>query len=466
MEISQASMSLSRLQRSLATVIDKHKVLRTCLAFDENELQLRQEILPSSLITMTFTTTDDEQHLHELFHNEETNAALFDLSDGRVFRCHIIRKSISSDNDLLTSGNILIFNFHHAAFDGSSIDIFFRDLQRAYTTDNTLEPCALDYIDYSVYEKQINMDEAKDFWKGHMDGFTNNLLQLPYDRIPRDNNTRSGHGLTVSFDLSQDIVDRILTYIVENDTTLFQFGLSVFYAYLFKLTQETDLCVLSVSANRPRPELQDIVGFFVNTLPHRLSIDPYFNFRRLIQRVKELVLTTLPYAHLHYQDIISNMGTNILQTMFLIEAEHDDVITLDSYTSLRPLAFMITDPQSIAKFDLTCSLYLQSRVRSITVRFNVSTDLFDMDTALLMANRLECLFSQLFLSSVSPIFQFSLLLSREIELLHQLNNGNKLCMSNPLPIHHRFGYQTQKHPQKVALILDDQCLTYAEQLSA
>ena len=39
-------------------------------------------------------------------------------------------------------------------------------------------------------------------------------------------------------------------------------------------------------------------------------------------------------------------------------------------------------------------------------------------------------------------------------------------MSNPLPIHHRFGYQTQKHPQKVALILDDQCLTYAEQLSA
>jgi non-ribosomal peptide synthetase component F len=81
-----------------------------------------------------------------------------------------------------------------------------------------------------------------------------------------------------------------------------------------------------------------------------------------------------------------------------------------------------------------------------------------------MARRFECLLTQL-LTYSSSISHLSLILSDEIELLHQLNTGDELLQSmHPVPIHHQFVLRTQEHPQKVALILDNQSLTYAELL--
>ncbi|CAF3436816.1 unnamed protein product, partial [Rotaria sp. Silwood2] len=187
--------------------------------------------------------------IEKILYDEETNPNLFDLNEGKVFRCHILRRSTSTDEDVLLISDIIIFSFHHIAFDGASIDIFFEDLQKAYSTDKSL-PCPLfDYIDYSIHEKDMKMDEAKDFWKEHLNGFSNTYLSLPYDRLLDNSNIRTGHGSTVNFELSMDLVDQMLDYMAECETTLFQVGLAAFYTFLFKFTQQTDLCVLTVSAN-------------------------------------------------------------------------------------------------------------------------------------------------------------------------------------------------------------------------
>ena len=109
----------------------------------------------------------------------------------------------------------------------------------------------------------MKMDEAKVFWKEHFDGFVNRPLSLPYDVSPLEKLVRSGRGSTISLDLSSNVVDGIFTSMCANERTLFQLGLSTFYAFLFKLTEEMDLCVLTVSANRGRSELEDLIGFFV-----------------------------------------------------------------------------------------------------------------------------------------------------------------------------------------------------------
>ena len=105
------------------------------------------------------------------------------------------------------------------------------------------------------------------------------------------------------FDLRRDLVEQIFKHITDSDTTLFQVGLAAFFTFLFKLTQQTDEGVLTVSANRPRAELQQILGFFPNTLPQRVLIDPRSTFVELVKDVEECSLASLPHAHFPFQEM-------------------------------------------------------------------------------------------------------------------------------------------------------------------
>ena len=461
LEIVHGSISLARLHRALQTIVEKHKVLRTRLMFNEEENDLRQEIIETSPFEFILTTVTSDKQLDQIILDEETNSELFDLSEGRVFRCHAIRRSINSTEDLLMSSDTLIFNFHHVAFDGESTDLFFEDLRTAYSTEKSLQASVFDYIDYSQHEKEMNFDEAKTFWKRQLDEFTSSQLPLPYDHLHKE---RSGRGSTIHFDLSRNVVDRMLTYIEQGEVTLFQVGLASFFTFLFKLTEERDLCVLTVSANRRRIELQKIIGVFVNTLPHRLTIDPHKTFSHLLECVKELVLATIPHAHLPFQDIISGTNATSVQTLFDVETQHQDGLVIDCDTLLRPFGSASTDPESVAKFDLSCSLSHHVPTRSISLSFNASTDLFESTAVERMARRFECLLEQIFSSSTPiPVCEFSLLLPNEVDLVRQLSDGDPLVLPEDLlSIHEQFVSRAKEHPQKLSLILDEQSLNYAE----
>ena len=147
LDIVQGSISLRRLHRALGAIIKKHEALRTRLVFNENEL--RQEILEYASTNIISTTVNSEKPLDQILYDEETNETFFDPSEGRVFRCHAIRRSINSNEDLLMPSDVVIFNFHHIAFDGESVDLFCEDLRIAYSTDQSLKPSIFDYIDYS-----------------------------------------------------------------------------------------------------------------------------------------------------------------------------------------------------------------------------------------------------------------------------------------------------------------------------
>jgi non-ribosomal peptide synthetase component F len=252
----------------------------------------------------------------------------------------------------------------------------------------------------------------------------------------------------------------------EHVMTVFQIGLGAFYAFLFKLTQEEDLCVLTVSANRYRTELENMIGFFVNTVPHRLNVDSEWTCRALMDHVKELMLVTLPHTHLPYQEIVSRLSTTVLQALFIVETHHENETLLSSDIALCPLGSKTIDCETVAKFDLTCSLLYDISTRSMKVSLDASSDLFDLETVESIACRFHLLLNQLFSFPPSTrICEFSLLLPHEIQLLHHLSNQENInASSNISPIHQKFASQAEEHPQKLAVILDDQSLTYAEVL--
>jgi hypothetical protein len=113
---------------------------------------------PFTFIESTFDT--DEQ-LIDIMHKEKRNSQFFNLAEGLVFRCHLVHHKQISSNDLLTDKDAIIFNFHHALFDFPSKNLFLRDLDEAYKTNQLSgdDDSVLRYLDckceYSLFFIEI-----------------------------------------------------------------------------------------------------------------------------------------------------------------------------------------------------------------------------------------------------------------------------------------------------------------------
>ena len=153
------TLSIKRFHHALHLIVHKHLALRTSLIFDTNNNQLIQRINhphhhsddnnKHQLFAFIQSTFDTNQQLPHIMHNEKSNAQLFDLAQGLVFRCHLVHHKELPNNDLLRHEDAIIFNFHHAAFDFPSMNIFLDDLHQAYTTQQlpTDDHTTLRYLD-------------------------------------------------------------------------------------------------------------------------------------------------------------------------------------------------------------------------------------------------------------------------------------------------------------------------------
>lgn len=152
----QSSVSIESLRRSLRQMTAKHAILRTCLRFDSVDGNLSQYVQLNDIqdwFILNVSVIDDDNQVQTILNDEITNRNHFDWNQGRVFRCHVIcrRSSTTHNIDTILAGDWIIFNFHHAAFDGESEQIFLDDLQEIYShgerySDND-DQTTMQYID-------------------------------------------------------------------------------------------------------------------------------------------------------------------------------------------------------------------------------------------------------------------------------------------------------------------------------
>ena len=133
------TLSIEQLRQALEQVVIKHQSLHTSLVFNTDKNVLTQRVTDlndnnNKLFVFIESTFETNEQLNDIMYNEKCNSQLFDLSQGLVFRCHLVYHKQISSNDLLTDKDALIFNFHHALFDFPSMNVFLHDLNQAYTT--------------------------------------------------------------------------------------------------------------------------------------------------------------------------------------------------------------------------------------------------------------------------------------------------------------------------------------------
>ncbi|CAF4103696.1 unnamed protein product, partial [Adineta steineri] len=472
------TLSVEQFRHALQLVVNKHESLHTSLIYDSNKNLLMQRVLTqqdinNDMFTINESTYETNEQLNAIFENEKYNPQLFDLVQGLVFRCHIIYyKQISSDN-ILSDKDIIIFSFHHAFFDYPSMNIFLHDLDHFYKTrqltndDNT----TLRYIDYAVIERQMSMTGASMFWLDALhDCKLDQSLSLPFDRYRLINEHRTHHTTSVSFDFGLDLSHHFLLYTLSNNIKHEHLALATYFIFLFKLTNgEKDLCTSMSVDNRYRDELKSIIGLFENIIPLRCQLNPAWSLSQFIENVREITTNSMKYSYFPLQRILSQ-HSNVSKPAFLdISFEF-----LSSMTTIDNKLIMIGDSQLcsipfiINIDDFSLLIQHDRNINQLSCTINASLDLFNVETIDKISQRFHSILNQLFTSVDNQmnksIYEISLTLSNERLLMQSLNN-TQVSFAYPVTcIHHEFVCQVMKHPQKLAVELDEQSLTYAELL--
>ncbi|CAF1382965.1 unnamed protein product, partial [Adineta steineri] len=487
---SDHTLSIKQLDHALHLTVNKHHSLHTSLYFDIEKNLLMQRVIThedknnkNNIFSIIETTYETDEQLNELLHDEKRNPHLFDLAQGLVFRCHTIYHKQISSNHLASDKDLLIFNFHHALFDFPSMNIFLRDLNQAYTTDQIItdDNTNLRYLDYAVIEQQMLMTGASMFW---LDALHNckldQSLSLPFDRYRLSNEHRTGRGTSIYFDFGQDLSHDFLTYASSNNISLEHLALAIYFIFLCKLTNgQTDICLaMNINNSRYRDELKSIIGLFENVIPLRCQLDPHWCLHQLLKHIREITTNSMKYSYFPLQRILEQQpnisGPVFLDTSFEFLSstrrdEDNEIIIGDSRFSLLPYSIKISEDEIMSKFDFIVSFQHDLHLNEFSCTIDASLDLFNAETICITAQRFHSMLYELSASVIDneinkPIYELSLTLSNEQYLMQSLNNTQISFSSRRTCIHHEFVYQVMKHPQKLAVELDEQSLTYCELL--
>jgi hypothetical protein len=417
---------------------------------NDHQSKLIQCIRPltsiDEIVIESWIKNDDD--LFEIIAHEETNRFHLDASKGRVFRCHVVRYADRNSDD------VLIFKFHHLVFDGTSETLFFNDLNEAYMTGQlpTVRDETFTYLDYALWERTLDMSNALLFWKENLRD--HQTFELPYDRR-LSTKARTGRGSTV---VLQDFHgDALLTYAGRQEVTLFQLCLAIYYTFLFKLTGSRDLIVGGLVANRMQPGLDSIIGMFVNLVPYRFQIEPQETVQELVKRVQHLCHDVVSHAYMPFQSISKLIEMeNGISTIIDIETIQDRY-SLDTNLELVQMNL----PIRVTQFDLSLSFKHDLSRNVIYCSFDYSTDVFDSSTIETLAKRFHSLITQILCDDQRSIYEFSLLLEDEQQILRDLNPTTPTARKTDC-IHWAFARKAQEHPQKIGIMMEDQSLSYGE----
>jgi len=443
--IKHGSMSIARIRSAITATLERHTILRTAVYFNEENGRLEQAVQPIMKdLNYSFQVTcgaKSPEEIDTLIVTEFTTH-FAQLDRGLVVRCHLIKMDVD-DMENLNADDLIIFVFHHIAFDMGSAGPFIDTFTQAYDLAEPLGS-TLQYIDYALYEhtqivdpaSNSKMNQARRFWSMVMNGYDWNTKYSLFIDSTKNTNMRSGRGHAISFALESDLVHAQIQCAMSNDVSMFQLGLSCFFAFLYRLynSQTDDFCVTSPISNRLLPETKTMIGMFVNLLSYRIKIDHTESFITLMLRVRQLCIDVLEHAQLPYQEIIGNVS-NSSSTKIPFHFQYESTVSSVTYGSKRDFktkdAILQGYPgrnwshsNGTALNDLSLIMIHNYHDQTTYFIFEYSTDLYDDAMIHLIARRFQHFLLQIFSSNVEmmqlnqslkPISKLSVLLPEDAE---------------------------------------------------
>jgi amino acid adenylation domain-containing protein len=450
------------LEQTLNEIVQRHEILRTNLTIvDGKPVQVihpfSDDNAQLSIIHLQHLSIEEQNREVQRFLKEDAQTP-FDLSQDALFRTTLLQKDVES--------HILVLNMHHIISDGWSINILVHELSTIYEfflqgKPSPLPPLRIQYADFAQWQRQWftreRLEKQLNYWKQQLEGAPSRLA-LPTDH-PRPP-VQTFQGTSELLQLSSELTEPLKNLSLKSGTTLFMTLLSAFAILLSRYTAMDDIVIGFPSANRIHSQLEPLIGFFVNALPLRIDLKGNPQFDTLLQTVKRITLEAYANQDIPFEKLVEeleperNMSYSpLFQVAFVFQKTPLEKFVFSPGLTMTPLI----QYSVMAKFDIT--LYIHETSHGLLGILEYNTDLFERATIKRMIGHFQTLIESILANPQQPIHQLPLLTTAEYQ---QLLAWNDTATDYPQDqcIHQLFETQVEKKTDAIALVFENQQLTY------
>ena len=458
----KGDLNVVALEQSFNEIIRRHEVLRTVFKSEDGNPQ--QVVLPHLAIKIPLFDLRELRSVEErrsearrMFTKEAQRP--FDLATGPLVRITLLQ--------LAEDEYVLLRAIHHIVCDGWSVGVLFHELSEIYEALSTGQPSPLadlptQYGDYAKWQRQWFQDERLDsqlsYWKEQLDNIT--TLQLPTDRPRRT--ALAIRGARRFFAFSDKLSSDLKKLSREYGATLFMTLLAAFQTLLHRYSNQTDIVIGSPVAGRTRKEFDELIGFFLNMLVLRLDLSADPTFAETIARARKVCLEALSHQELPFEKLVEELhpDRNLSHNpLFQVSFAFQNTPRFPPQLTGVEVEELEVDA-GIARFDL--HLFMEEMDGHLQGYCDYDSNLFNADTIERLLGHFQTLLQGVVADPNQRISDLPLLTQAEKQQL--LVECNQTTRDYPKAhcIHQLFEEQVEKTPHAIAVVFEDQQLTYRE----
>ncbi|MBD1937334.1 non-ribosomal peptide synthetase [Microcoleus sp. FACHB-68] len=458
------TLDLAALQQTFNEIVRRHETLRT--TFITIEGQPMQAIAPCLNVSIAIAPL---QHLpateRETAAQRRVKAEFerpFNLTAGPLIRVTLLQMDAAE--------SLLMLNLHHIVADGWSMGVLIREIGTLYSAfaakdaelshSPALPELPIQYADFAEWQREWLRESVQEtqlaYWRRQLDGI--GVLNLPTDRPrPAVPTYRGAKQLWV---LPPALSEALEALSSRQGVTLFITLLAAFQTLLYRYTGTEDIAVGSPIAGRNRSEIESLIGFFVNSLVLRTNLSGNPTFLELLSRVKEVALGAYAHQDLPFEKLVEELHPErdlsrnpLFQIAFSLQNTPVEALELPGL-NLKLFEF---DPGT-AKLDL--EFHLWQDLEGLKGQVVYSTDLFEATTISRMLGHFQVVLENIIIDPEQRIGYLQILTAPEKNQIFGYFNQN--IFKNQECFHHLFEGQVKQSPEAVAVVFENQSLTYHE----
>ena len=440
-------LDIEKIKKVFSRILKRHSILRTRFIFKDNDI--RQQVESN----VDFETP--------VFYNKKDEIKNIVMNFSKPFNLEkepLIRMEVHYIDNKET---LVLMDAHHIIMDGISLNNFIIEFERLYNGDN-LKNIPIQYKDYSVWEEKYNesddIKEKEDYWVNKFKNSEFEQLNLPYDY--KATALRSYNGDRVTNIIDEKKFRKIERYAKKIGVSPYMFFISVFYILLYKYTGQSEIILGSPIANRDKNEMKRMVGMFVNNIVTKANINSEETFQNFLNEMREQILDDISHQPYPFDMLVKRLGIKtdnsrnpLFDVMFTYQNNQENILKLDNTETQ-----IVEINNNIAKFNLS----LEIKPKSHTINIEYCTDLFKKET-------IERLFEH-YINAIDFIMNDVNAKIKDIEIISNTEknkilyefNDTKMEYPKDKTITELFEEQVEKTPNDVAVVFEDNKLTYKE----
>ncbi len=474
------NLNINALEKSLQTVIQRHETLRTI--FFQHKNGIFQKVLSNPQFKLVIN------NLHTIIKNnqqEKLNALIYQE----------LRKPFNLSNDLMLRANVYylgekhyIFNIilHHIAGDGWSLGVLTEEINQLYNAyinnqPSPLPELPLQYADFSLWQKNwyqgINLKSQLSYWRDKFKG------ELPVLNFPTDYPRppiETFKGSIYPFNISSEFVSKLKQLSEQLNVTLYMVLLTVLNILLFRFTGDEDIIIGTPIASRNYLEIEELIGFFVNTLALRTDLSGNPTFEELVQRVTKTSQEAYAHQDLSYEKLIQELKierdlsrSSLTQIIFAFQNTPKTSLNLsglevssyginksDNPSNISLSSYNNSLDNGTARGDL--SFLLKEEDVGIGGFIEYNTDLFNRDTISRLSKHFLTLLAGIVDNPKENISYLPLLSAVKQQQMLEAWNNTEAYYPKDKCFHQLFEEQVVETPNAIAVVFEKQKLTYRE----